>query len=423
MRECLLLLAILSVCLSIVHPSIDVVTRSWPDAVRLAREFAAQLTLEEKCNMTAGVGGHCAGFVSPISRLDFGGLCFQDSPSGVGDHVQFSTAFAPGIQIAATWDRDLFYRRAAAIGLEFRGKGVHFVLGPMMNIDRNALHGRNWEGFGADPYLSGENSFYYVQGIQYQGVVATAKHYICNEQESNRTYYPKSGPSQGYSANVDDKTMHEIYLWPFMDSVVAGAGSVMCSYNQVNGSQACQNENTLNGLLKGELAFQGNVMSDWGATKVGFESALGGLDVEMPGNDHLMGYSLLQAVHNGSLPETRVTDMVVRIIAPYFLLGQDQGFPPIQFELRCDARSSLDQQRDRCCRNDLAEKREKCSAVRCQHGQVLLDLRFGSQSLQCWCRSSRSSRRGRCTVSGWRFRLRSTDVFPRSTHISSCTRT
>ena len=106
-------------------------------------------------------------------------------------------------------------------------------------------------------------------------VVATAKHYICNEQESNRTYHPATGPSQGYSANLDDKTMHEIYLWPFADSVAAGAGSVMCSYNQVNGTQACQNDKTLNGLLKGELGFRGNVMSDWGGdqnwTSIRFE--------------------------------------------------------------------------------------------------------------------------------------------------------
>ncbi len=85
-----------------------------------------------------------------------------------------------------TWDRDLFYKRGAAIGKEFHNKGIHFALGPMTNIDRNARHGRNWEGFGADPYLSGENAFFYIQAVQDQGVVATAKHYICNEQETHR---------------------------------------------------------------------------------------------------------------------------------------------------------------------------------------------------------------------------------------------
>ena len=311
------------------YRKINAEARTWDEAVALATAFAKQMTLEEKCNMTAGVVGACVGVVTPVPRLNFGGLCFQDSPSGAGDHIQFSTAFVAGIQVAATWDRDLFYQRAAAIGQEFKGKGIHFALGPMMNIDRNALHGRNWEGFGADPYLSGQNSYYYVQGVQDQGVVATAKHYICNEQESNRTYHPAIGPSQGYSANLDDKTMHEIYLWPFSDSVAAGAGSVMCSYNQVNGTQACQNDKTLNGLLKGELGFRGNVMSDWGATKTGIPSVLGGLDINMPGHDNLMGGNLVPAVKNGSISEARIDDMVIRTLAPYFLLGQDQNYPPL----------------------------------------------------------------------------------------------
>ncbi|CAF3858283.1 unnamed protein product [Rotaria sp. Silwood1] len=157
MYDYVVFIIILSVCVAFANVAsiqtqpykvINVATRTWDEAIALAKEFTAQMTLEEKCNMTAGVGSHCAGFVSPVPHLHFGGLCFQDSPSGVGDGVQFSTAFIAGIQIAATWDRDLFYQRAAAIGQEFRGKGIHFALGPMMNIDRNALHGRNWEGFG-----------------------------------------------------------------------------------------------------------------------------------------------------------------------------------------------------------------------------------------------------------------------------------
>ncbi len=342
------LIVIIAVCLSptfsaVINPNIHknnkVYSRTWNDAIALAKAFVAQMTLEEKCNMTAGVPGPCVGNILSISRLNFSGMCFQDSPSGVGDGVQFSTAFAPGIQIAATWDRDLFYKRAAAIGKEFQGKGIHFALGPMMNIDRNALHGRNWEGFGSDPYLSGENSFYYVQGLQDQGVVATAKHYICNEQETNR-FYGKSNKiaklgdanSKGYSANLNDKTMHEIYLWPFAASVAAGAGSIMCSYNQVNGTQACENDKILNEILKGELEFQGNVMSDWGATKAGVQSAVGGLDVEMPGGDGFLGYSLLQAVQSGSITEAKINDMIIRILAPYFLLVQDQGYPSLDLD-------------------------------------------------------------------------------------------
>jgi beta-glucosidase len=106
----------------------------------------------------------------------------------------------------------------------------------------------------------------------------------------------------------------------------------MCSYNQVNGTPACQNDKTLNGLLKGELEFSGNVMSDWGATKSGVESALGGLDIDMPNGGNHFGYALLPAVKNGSVPETRINDMITRVMAPYYLLGQDQGFPSLDLD-------------------------------------------------------------------------------------------
>jgi len=301
-------------------------TRTWDQAIALAKAFTAQLSLQEKCHMTAGVGGACVGNVPSLQRLNFSGLCFQDSPSGVGDGVLYSTAFAAGIHIAASWDRDLFYRRGVGIGKEFQGKGVHFALGPMMNIDRNARHGRNWEGFGSDPYLSGENAFAYVQGVQDQNVVATAKHYICNEQETNRV-----SDVMAYSAYLDDRTMHEIYLWPFASSVAAGVGSVMCSYNQVNGTPACQNDKTLNGLLKGELEYPGNVMSDWGATKSGVPSVLGGLDIDMPG-DSFMGDALVPFVQNGTIPQSRIDDMITRIMAPYYLLGQDQNYPTLNLD-------------------------------------------------------------------------------------------
>jgi beta-glucosidase len=305
----------------------------------MAKAFTAQLNLTEKCSLTEGVGGPCVGNVPSVPRLNFNGLCFQDSPSGVGDGVLHSTAFAAGIHIAASWDRTLFYKRGVAIGKEFQGKGVNFALGPMMNIDRNARHGRNWEGFGSDPYLSGENAFAYVLGVQDQGVVATAKHYICNEQETNRFYVTPDTktplePSnlQAYSAYLDDKTIHEIYLWPFASSVLAGVGSVMCSYNQVNGTPACQNDKTLNGLLKGQLEYPGNVMSDWGATKSGVPSVLAGLDIDMPGGDGFMGGALVPAVQSGAIPSARIDDMVTRIMAPYYLVGQDQGYPSLDLD-------------------------------------------------------------------------------------------
>ena len=223
-----------------------ITTRTWEQAIAMAKAFTAQLSLQEKCQLTAGVGGPCVGNIPSVPRLNFSGLCLQDTPSGVGDYVLYSTAFAGGIHIAATWGRDLFYQRGVAIGKEFRGKGIHFALGPMVNIDRNARHGRDWEGFGSDPYLSGENAFFYVQSVQDQGVVATAKHYICNEQETNRSFVIKSVAKKGvdnnvdvYSANLDDKTMHEIYLWPFASCVQAMKSMVRDLVKMIRHKMVC----------------------------------------------------------------------------------------------------------------------------------------------------------------------------------------
>ena len=311
----------------------QVTLRTWEQAVTMAKSFIAQLTLQEKCHLTAGVSGTCAGNIASLPRVNFSGFCLLDASSGVGDGVLYSTAFVSGIHIAATWDRDLFYRRAVAIGKEFRGKGVHYVLGPMVNIDRNARHGRNWEGFGSDPYLSGENAFFYTQGVQDQGVVATAKHYICNEQDTHRSGVMKgANDAVVYSANLDDKAMHEIYLWPFASSVVAGVGSVMCSANEINDTRACQNNKTQNGLLKGELGYMGNILTDWMGAKSTADPVLSGLDIDMPGNDEYMGDTLVAFVQNGSISESRIDDMATRIIAPYYLVGQDQDYPTVDLD-------------------------------------------------------------------------------------------
>ena len=124
--------------------------------------------------------------------------------------------------------------------------------------------GRNWEGFSPDPVLTGIGIAETIKGIQDAGVIACAKHFIGNEQE----HFRQVGESQNYgydineavSSNIDDRTMHELYLWPFADAVRAGVGAIMCSYNQVNNSYACQNSKMLNNLLKDELGFQGFVM-------------------------------------------------------------------------------------------------------------------------------------------------------------------
>ena len=149
------------------------------------------------------------------------------------------------------------YARGKAHGFEAKKKGIHVLLGPSMGpLGRLPAGGRNWEGFGADPVLQGIAAAATIKGIQDSGVIATAKHYVGNEQEHFRQSWEWGTPN-AISSNIDDRTLHEIYVWPFADSVRAGVASVMCSYNQVNNSYACQNSKTLNGLLKTELGFQG----------------------------------------------------------------------------------------------------------------------------------------------------------------------
>lgn len=244
----------------------------WADSYERAREFVSQMTLLEKVNLTSGIGwkqGKCVGNTGDVPRLDFAGICLQDGPLG----VRFSdlvTGFPAGITAGATFNKDLIYQRGAAIAQEFRGKGVDVVLGPSTGpMGAKALGGRNWEGFGSDPYLQGIAGALTVEGIQEQGVMANAKHFIANEQEHFRQLV-EWRDDYGYrdlkgqvSSNLDDRALHEIYAWPFADMIHSGVSSLMCSYNKVNNSLACQNSYLMNKIAKEELGFEGFIVSDW----------------------------------------------------------------------------------------------------------------------------------------------------------------
>lgn len=226
---------------------------------------------------------------------------------------------------------------------EHKGKGVTVQLGPVAGpLGRTPEGGRNWEGFSPDPVLTGIAMAETIKGMQDTGVIACAKHYIGNEQEHFRQVGEAAGHgytiSDTISSNIDDRTMHELYLWPFADAVRAGVGSFMCSYSQINNSYGCQNSQTLNKLLKSELGFQGFVMSDWGAHHSGVSSALAGLDMSMPGDTEFdsglsfWGSNLTIAILNGTVPEWRLDDMAMRIMAAYFKVGltiEDQ--PDVNF--------------------------------------------------------------------------------------------
>jgi beta-glucosidase len=307
----------------------------WEEAYAKAQEFVSHLTLLEKVNLTTGVGWmseRCVGNVGSIPRLGMRGLCLQDGPLGIR-LSDYNSAFPVGVTAGASWSRHLWKDRGFKMGSEQREKGVDVLLGPAAGpIGRAPTGGRTWEGFTVDPYMLGKALADTVVGIQDAGVIACAKHYIGNEQE----HFRQAPEAQGYgydideslSSNIDDKTLHEFYNWPFADAVKAGVGSIMCSYTQINNSYGCQNSKMLNGILKDEMGFQGFVVSDWQAQHAGVSAATAGLDMSMPGDTlfntgvSYWGSNLTLAVLNGTVPEYRLDDMAMRIMAAFFKVGK-----------------------------------------------------------------------------------------------------
>lgn len=207
----------------------------------------------------------------------------------------------------------------------FKAKGAHAILGPAAGpLGRSAYSCRNWQGFAADPYLTGVAMEETIQSHQDAGVQATAKHFIGKEQKTQRNpNFNASGPvgqviQEAVSSNIDDRTLHEVYMWPFANAARAKAASFMCSYNRINGSYGCANSKVLNGLLKEELGFQGYVMSDWGGTHSGVAGIKSGQAMDMSGDlggygkdnkaGSFFGGNVTRAVNNGTLDETRVDD-------------------------------------------------------------------------------------------------------------------
>ncbi|KAJ5712943.1 uncharacterized protein N7483_010124 [Penicillium malachiteum] len=308
-------------------------TGDWATSYQKAAALVAQMTLEEKNNLTYGIetsGTGCVGAIGAISRLGFPGLCLQDAGNGVRE-ADFVNSYPSGLHVGASWNKSLAHDRGWYMGGEFRTKGVNIALGPVVApMGRLTTNGRNWEGVASDPYLSGVLAAHTVDGMQGQGVISSVKHFIGYEQElyRNPTTNSDNETVESISSNIDDKTMHEAYLWPFQDALKAGAGNIMCSYNRVNNSYACQNSKTLNGLLKTELGFEGFVVTDWGGQHSGVGSALAGLDMAMPTGETYWGTLLKEAVKNGSVPLSRLDDMATRIIATWYQMGQDSPSYP-----------------------------------------------------------------------------------------------
>lgn len=287
-----------------------------------AEALLAQMTTEEKIHMLHGTvlrKDNYVGFVAQNERLGIPALRLNDGPQGFRDeeHPGSTTAWPSGLTVASTFDNKLAYLWGEAMGDEFAGKGANVFLGPGMNVARVPVNGRNFEySSGGDPYLGYSLVGDVVRGVQDQGIIANAKHWVNNNQETNRGTV---------DSHVDERTQHEIYYTPFEGAIEAGVGSFMCSYNKINGFWSCENSETL-GDLKGTLGFKdGWVMSDWGATHS--TSINQGLDQEMPSSAY-MGKALAKALEQGTVSMDAVDDSVLRILTPMYAIGvMDEGTP------------------------------------------------------------------------------------------------
>ncbi len=313
------LLRILSVVF-IASMSLAQSTANRVDVEQRVNQILSQLTLEEKIDI---LGGTHDFYTRAIPRLKIPSLRMSDGPMGVHDYGP-TTAYPAPIAIAASWDVNLAKRFGESMGNDARARGVHFILAPGMNIYRAPMCGRNFEYLGEDPYLAARMAVSVIKGIQDRGVIATAKHYVANDQEFDRN---------NVSSDIDERTLREIYLPPFEASVKeARVGAVMDSYNLVNGLHMTENGYLNTEILKNEWRFDGIVMSDWGATHDGVKAANGGLDLEMPNAAFMNRETLLPAIQRGEVSLATIDDKVRRILRKAIQFGffdRDQLDPAI----------------------------------------------------------------------------------------------
>jgi beta-glucosidase len=268
----------------------------------------------------------CVGHLPAIKRLGLPELCFGDGPAGVGNGMTKVTEFPAPIVGASTWDVRLMREYGTALGEEHAGKGRNVVLAPTLNILRTPRWGRAAESLGEDPVLTANLGVALIGGIQSNHIIATPKHFVANNQETLRL-----GDAPGYAAidvQVGERALREIYYPAFRAAVAeAHAGSVMCSYNRVNGIYACEHP-ALDRVLRQEWKFDGFVVSDWYfAHRSAVAAALAGLDVSMPGGRSDFGFPefygapLRDAIIDGRIPSSRLDVMAANVLRPMFRLG------------------------------------------------------------------------------------------------------
>src|SRR5689334_23768422 len=252
------------------------------------QDLLGRMTLEEKVAMLSG-----ADWMQTVSnkRLGIPSIKMSDGPVGIrswagpssqtnapGANTQvLTTSFPASVAMAATWDTALVQAEGQAIGQEVKSLGRDMILGPTVNINRTPLWGRNFEGYGEDPYLTSRLAVAYINGVQGEGVIATVKHFAANNQEFER---------HRVNVKVDERALNEIYFPAFKAAVQeAGVWSVMSAYNKLNGLYCAEDPFLLTDVLRKQWGFKGLIVSDWGSTYSTANTVNAGMDIEMPGGE------------------------------------------------------------------------------------------------------------------------------------------
>lgn len=273
-----------------------------------------KLTLEEKCALLSGAETFKT---RGMPEHGIPQIWLSDGPHGLrkqageSDHLGLNpsvpaTCFPTASAVANSWDAALGEEIGAALGEEAAAQEVSVVLGPGLNMKRNPLCGRSFEYFSEDPYLSGEIAAAHIRGVQSQGVGTSLKHFAANNQETRR---------MTVSANVDERTLREIYLASFEGAVKGGhPWTVMCAYNKLNGVYCSENPWLLTQVLRKEWGFDGLVMSDWGAVNDRVKGVPAGLELEMPESGPAHDRDLVAAVREGRLKESDLDTTCERLL-------------------------------------------------------------------------------------------------------------